>query len=118
MALTIGKIFGYTFGGILFLSLIAAIVFGGAVLSGWILTILWGWFAVETFHLPALTIAQALGISLIVRFLTLNPNIKDIMEGMEEDSEERTKKAATGVGVAIGFPLMALAVGWIVHLFI
>ncbi len=41
-----------------------------AIWSGYVLTCLWGWFVVPTFALPPLTLAQAIGVSLIVGYLT------------------------------------------------
>lgn len=41
-----------------------------AIWGGYVLTCLWGWFVVPTFALPPLTLAQAIGVSLIVGYLT------------------------------------------------
>ena len=42
----------------------------GYLLKGATLSILWGWFVVPVFGAPALTIAPAIGIALIVSYLT------------------------------------------------
>lgn len=46
-------------------------------LSGWALSILWSWFMVAVFALPALTIPQAIGVSLVVSYLTHQVDHKD-----------------------------------------
>ena len=63
------------------LSVVVAVVLGvigmifgltalAAVLNGWVLSIIWKWFFVPTLHLPSLSIPQAIGIALVVSFLT------------------------------------------------
>ena len=49
---------------------LAAIVLAlvwGAAWGGFTLSVLWGWFVVPLFGLPALSIAQAFGLALVVR---------------------------------------------------
>lgn len=41
-----------------------------AILDGWVLKTLWNWFMVTTFGLVELRIASALGIALVIRYLT------------------------------------------------
>lgn len=53
-----------------FLGGVAAIVLGlvwSAAWSGYTLSVLWGWFMVPAFGLPALSVAQAYGVALVVR---------------------------------------------------
>lgn len=40
------------------------------LLSGFVLSVLWRWFVVPPFGLPELTVAQALGIALVVNYVT------------------------------------------------
>lgn len=86
---------------------------GGGLLRGWVLSVLWGWFIVPTFNLPALAIAPAIGLSLVVGFLT-RPATDD-----DERSKHRSmgERLAHAIALAIAGPLMALAMGWVVHLF-
>ncbi len=44
--------------------------FFGSIWSGYVLTILWHWFVVPTFQLPELTIFPAIGIAMVVSYLT------------------------------------------------
>lgn len=51
-----------------------------AIFNGYALSVLWGWFIVPTFGLPALAVAPAIGVALVVSYLThqeLKPNKKD-----------------------------------------
>mgnify|MGYP001605062305 CR=1 FL=1 len=73
------------------------------VLNGVALKVLWGWFVVEVFSLPALSIPNALGLSIIARLLTFQ----------QSDHEEMGPKRAVHERVltAILWPLLAMALG-------
>lgn len=47
-----------------------AFVFGVMMLDAWAITILWKWFVVPIFSLHALSFLQAMGLALIVSFMT------------------------------------------------
>ena len=80
-----------------------------SILNGWVLTKLWGWFVVPVFGLPALSIAPAIGLSIIVGYLTIHAN------------KSNDSSSNDGVGLAlfkaISTPLLYLFFGWIVSLF-
>ena len=102
----------------------------GAILDGWVLSILWGWFMVPVFHLPPLTIAPAIGIALMTGLLTrevprpfieektpqpviektARPNIEKMDRGLWE------KLARTLVMPWLA-PFITLFLGWVAHLF-
>lgn len=82
----------------------------GAVWRGYILTVLWGWFVVPTFGLPALGVAAVIGISLIVAFMTMSTKT----DNEEGDAYEKLGKL---LGRMILVPLIALGMGWAVQLF-
>ena len=42
----------------------------GSMWKGYVLTILWAWFVVPTFSLPELAIAPAIGLAMVVSYLT------------------------------------------------
>ena len=42
----------------------------GAMWSGYVLTILWGWFVVPTFGMPPLALVPAIGLAVVVGYLT------------------------------------------------
>lgn len=46
----------------------AAIVLA-IMLQAFVLSVLWGWFLTELFHLPVITLMEAMGVSLTARYL-------------------------------------------------
>lgn len=81
----------------------------GSLVRGWILSILWGWFIVP-FGAPALGIAWAIGIAIVVNFLTYQlPN--------SDDERETTDIIIGWVVHTVAAPFMVLFVAWIVHAF-
>jgi len=78
------------------------------VWSGFVLSILWGWFLVPAFHLPQITIPLAIGISLVIGMLTYQVSA-------QEPDKTYTKRSIT---IAIVYPLLLLIFGAIVHIFI
>jgi hypothetical protein len=79
------------------------------LVTGWALSYLWSWFIVPQFGAGELSIAQAIGISIVVSFLTYSAT---------EAKDERTKdeQFVAMIGHVLR-PIMALAIGWIVHQF-
>jgi hypothetical protein len=82
-----------------------ALLAGAAVWRGYVLSILWVWFIVRAFDAPPISIPLAIGVSLIVSFLT---------------RQWQKEKHATSfvIGMAIFAPAMTLFIGWIVTKFI
>jgi hypothetical protein len=75
-------------------------LFLAAILArGFVLTVLWAWFAVPVFGLPILGIAPALGLTVLFNYL-LNH-----------------KKEGQSLFGIFGGALAALSVGWVIHLF-
>ena len=70
------------------------------VVRGFCLSVLWGWLIVPVFHVPALTIAAALGLSVFLCYLL------------------RHQKEAGGFWTILGEGVVALGVGYLIHLFI
>lgn len=84
----------------------------GAILQGWVLSILWRWFVVSTFGLPPIETVQAIGLSMTLSFL-----IKSSVDVKRED--ESTESWATRMmGLYIVGPFVALGLGYIVTLFL
>lgn len=79
------------------------------VWRGYVLTILWGWFIVPTFGIKAITIPQAIGLSLIVSFLTYQAS-KSVFA-----DEEEPKKSILQVILSFIIPATCLLIGWIVN---
>ena len=89
----------------------SAVIVVSAVLNGWVLSIMWGWFFVPVLGLPSLSVVQAIGIAMVISYLTSH---RDPESNSNEDAGEKFGKA---VAHAIFYPLFTLFVAWIVHLF-
>ncbi len=85
-------------GGVLLMMAMVALF---AVYRGWVFAILWGWFAVPLFGLPALSIPAAIGIAMVVSMLT-----------MRSSDPAKENQWATFTAQALA-PLFALLIGWI-----
>lgn len=81
---------------------------GCFILSGYVLSILWAWFITSTFGLPALTIPVAMGIMVVVSYLTKQADFNN------QDREDYMKRVNI---LAIVKALGALAVGYVIKMF-
>lgn len=81
-------------------------------LNGWALSILWSWFVVPIFGLPALSLASALGLSIVVSFMT--------HQDVDCEQPDRSMSATWSrvVAITVGRPLLALLMGWIILKFV
>lgn len=82
-----------------FAAFLIAIIWGGYVFS-----VLWAWFVVTTFAAPVITVAQAIGATLVLRFAVGNWRTK-------KEGDHEHGKAMAG---AFFIPLLFLGVGWLV----
>jgi hypothetical protein len=88
-----------------------AILILSPIWRGFVLSKLWLWFVVSTFGLPVLGLAQAIGISLIVSYLTLaTPSKKP------DDAPKYSLVECVAISIVI--PAFALLMGWIVQFFL
>lgn len=78
------------------------------LLQGWVLSILWRWFMVPTLGLPALSVAQAIGIALVVGMLTHQSHHSS------EDEDEKIVKVVRLIDPFLT-PFVILLIGWVVH---
>jgi hypothetical protein len=79
-----------------------------AILQGWVFTVLWGWFVVPTFHAPELSIAVAIGLTIVV----------GMFRRVDIDMREKTSNEKLTEAIAtIVMPFVFLFLGWIVTLF-
>ena len=83
------------------------VIIGSIILDGYVLSILWEWFIVPVFSLPILPIVAAIGVSLLVAYLTHQYSISDI----------KNYDFTIGMIIAILKPIIALCFGWVVHSF-
>jgi len=83
----------------------------GIVWMGFVLTVLWGWFVVPLFRLPELTIPAALGLSLVVGYMT--------KDGQQMKTGEDFGGAVFKALIALALkPAVALGVGWVIRGFL
>ena len=87
-----------------------AFAFVSACWSGYVLSILWGWFMVPVFHLPTLSIPTAIGIALVIGYLT--------KQDMSNLKKEEDRKWYSVLFEAFMRPAVSLLVGWIVKQFL
>ncbi len=84
----------------------AIALFLSVILGGIVTKDLWLWFFVETFNLPELSIASAIGISLVIGWIAKNP-YKPEDEGFWHILLESLIRT-----------LSAWGVGWIIYQFV
>lgn len=106
----------FILGGLLCGVLVFAIIFGMAILNGFVLSILWGWFIVPVFHLAVLSIPQAIGLGMIVAFLTYRYEEKDDNTKLDKKLGKKYINNFDWSVVLLRYPLV-LIFGYIVHLF-
>lgn len=82
-----------------------------AMLNGWALAKLWSWFIVGTFGLPALSIPAAIGLSMVVSYLTHQMSDK-------KNEDAYWKILVKGWVAATIKPIFALLFGAIVKLWL
>ena len=75
------------------------VIVGGSIAGGWALSIMWLWFVVPLFSVPALGIAQAVGLMCVVGM---------VFPKSTENSDR----------LAFVVPFMSVGIGWIVYQFI
>ena len=79
--------------------------------SGYVLSVLWRWFMVPGLGLPSLSVGYAIGVAMVISYLTR----QDIPE---KEGESWQEKLVRGVAVAALKPAIALLFGWTVTLFL
>jgi hypothetical protein len=84
------------------------------MLRGWTLQTLWAWFVAGVFGVQMLSVPQAIGLSLLLSFATLQISPRDLKPDHDGVTWERTIFGTVLSVLACGF---ALAGGWIVHHF-
>jgi len=100
---------------LLALLVVVVIIPLNSVLNGWVLTKLWAWFMVPTFGLPELGIVPAIGLSMIIGYLTQHATSSKSSD--EDKYKSSGQRIAEAIGKAIFVPLFYLFIGWIVSLF-
>jgi hypothetical protein len=85
--------------------------------SGFVLLTLWGWFAMPLLNLPRLSYVGAMGIVLLIGFLTKQmPTV--LTKELTETDDYLIHLAKTAWTYSILNPLFVLIAGWVLHLFL
>lgn len=88
------------------LGLVIGIIVIMSVIHGWVLTCLWEWFIIPTFHLDPLSIKMAIGLCLVVGMFRGNVSTSD-----KDDNTSPTVKLC----IQLAGPFITLFIGWLVH---
>lgn len=86
---------------------------------GWVLSILWSWFFVRL-GLPGVSIPEAIGVSLVLSYLTGTGNIAVALEEVKDKTTNDDDKVPIMGKIFMGwfFPLIILAYGWVLQKFL
>lgn len=95
-------VFTTIMGGLVFVALYVSII---TIVRGAVLSTLWRWFIVNKFGAPELSVAEAIGLSLLVGVFTLRHN--DEHQGLWQL-----------FWMSIANSLIALGLGWIIFQFV
>lgn len=79
-------------------------------LSGYVISVLWVWFVIDTFKVAALSVPQCIGLALLVSYMA-----KQYQDTKTEDNAVHT--FAKSVFLVLFKAAFALSIGWIVTLF-
>ena len=97
------------------LAIFSVSLVGGTFLNGWVLNVLWQWFIVETFGLPAISLGQAIGLGMIVNFLTYQYQYQSL-KAPENNNFSTVLTLALFLGLFR--PLFVVAIAWLVRHFV
>jgi hypothetical protein len=99
-------------GVILAIIALPLIVVVSSIANGFVLTVLWSWFVIPIFSLPPLNIPQAIGISLVMSYLTHQKTES------KNDDKGILEQAISLLLYVILYPALVLGIAWIVQLFL
>lgn len=85
----------------------------GAMWEGFVLSLLWAWFMVPVFHAPTITVAQAMGLDLLINLIITRLPTKP-----DKDDEKPFEHFGFRVFVIVLAPALALLFGFIMHFFV
>jgi hypothetical protein len=91
------------------------ILFG--IYEAWIFTLLWAWFIIPVFHLPALTTVKSFCL-LLVASLAVHPSFSamDVVNVMG-DEDQKKRMVFTIMKSLVFYPTLALLIGYVIKSF-
>jgi len=99
--------------GLVWLVYTLIVIVGGSIVGGWALSVMWGWFVVPLFNVPAFGIAQAVGLMCVIGMIVPRPNVNS--DGKKYDTIEVIVMSFVAAFVP---PLVSVGIGWIVYQFV
>jgi hypothetical protein len=81
----------------------------GTILNWWAFSLLWAWFVVPVFALPAISTGQAIGLSMFISFATYQA------VDCQQSSDCAAEKFGAILSLAIIRPLLTLAIALVVR---
>ena len=79
------------------------------IARGWALSVLWGWFVVPLFHLPAVGIIQAVALSLVMSLYA---------QTSHDDPEREGTEWVWYLSGTLVAPFVAVGIGWVLKAFV
>lgn len=84
-----------------------------AILNGFVISVMWTWFVVPVFRLPALSVVQSIGLAMIVSVF-----IKDSIASGKNNGDSASDIAVKVIVRVVVSPLLTLFIAWVVTLFL
>lgn len=97
--------------GMEIIGLVCAVI--GTIIGGFAVMCMWKWFVSDTFNIIEITFWQAVGLDLLITYLTSSSS-DDLYKYSEDPMEDTVAKSF----VAIFSPIVVFALAYIVQLFI
>jgi len=82
--------------------------------SGYVLSVLWKWFFVSAFSVSDISIANAIGVSMVVNYMTYQYDSSN----QRTDTRSGTEQLVSSILYGLLKPTFALFFGWVVHFWI
>lgn len=95
----------------------ALIVVPGAIIYGFVLVQLWGWFLVPL-GLPVIDIGAAAGITMIVRFIVHPVSGEIDLPGEKKPPEQAAKWGLSLLRDYVATPAIVLLFGYVFHIYL
>jgi hypothetical protein len=99
------------------LSFIGYCLFIAPIVRGFVLKTLWAWFVIPVFGLPALGMASAYGLGLVVQTLVEHNSFPDSKKDEDMTPEAVKERIALAFARVLVEPLIILLFGWVAHSF-
>lgn len=90
---------------------IFVLVILAVAMNGWALSTIWNWFIPPIFGLTSLTIAKAIGVSMVIELFT---GTNQVQKSSKKSSESLLDMLIEGSAKAVLVPLFTVSIAWVV----